>query len=203
MNEIWKPVNGYEGRYEISSLGRLRTYAQDRKNGKIKIGNLNAHGYLTIVLYDGKGNKETYLMHRLVAQTFISNPLNLPQVNHKDEDKTNNRVDNLEWCTNDYNIHYGTKIERTRQANMCCRSTSVGVFSIDRDGSFTFYDSIGDAERKTGLAHSNIVRALKGRRPRCGGCYWYYSYEPPRTSPTTTERRDAEQSAMQQSALAR
>lgn len=179
MDEIWKPVKGYEGRYEISSFGRLRSYAQDRKNGKIKTGNLNLHGYLTTVLYDGKGNKATYLMHRLVAQTFIDNPFGLPQVNHKDEDKTNNRVDNLEWCTNDYNIHYGTGYERARQSNMCCKSTSVGVFSVDKDGNFTFYGSIGDAERKTGLPHSNIVRALKGRRLRCGGRYWFYSYEPP------------------------
>lgn len=179
MQEIWKPVEGYEGRYEISSFGRLRAYAQDRKDGKIRLGNLNARGYLTTVLYDGKGNKETWLMHRLVARAFIDNPMGLPQVNHKDENKTNNRVENLEWCTNDYNSRYGTKCERVRQANMCCKTTSVGVFSIDEDGNFTFYDSIGDAERRTGNSHCNIVRALKGRRPRCGGMYWFYSFEPP------------------------
>lgn len=179
MTESWKPIKGYEGRYEISNLGRLMSYAQDRNKGKIKLGHLNAHGYLTCVLYDGKGNKETWSMHRLVATAFIDNPFNLPQVNHKDEDKTNNRVDNLEWCTNDYNVHYGTAYERARQANMCCKTTSVGVFSIDQDGNFEFFNSIGEAERKTGNSHSNIVRTLKGRRPRCGGRYWFYSFEPP------------------------
>ena len=175
MEEVWKPVEGYEGRYEISSLGRLRSYAQDRVNGKIKTGNLDAKGYLSIMLYDGRGNKKVHKMHRLVASAFIDNPDNLPQVNHKDEDKTNNRADNLEWCTNEYNLRYGTHYERAAKANECCPTTSVKVFSVDDDGNVELFDSIGEAERRTGNSHCNIVRVLKGRRPRCGGRRWFYA----------------------------
>lgn len=172
--EEWRQVDGYNGRYEISSYGRLKSYAQDRSNGKIKDGNLDKKGYLSVLLYDGNGNSKWRKMHRLVAETFIPNPDNLEQVNHKDEDKTNNSVSNLEWCTNDYNMHYGTAIERKVEALKCCPSTSKKVYSVDEFGNVEHYDSIGEAERMTGNSHCNIVRALKGRRPNCGGKQWFY-----------------------------
>ena len=175
MEEIWKPVKGYEGRYEVSNMGRVRSFAQDTKEGKVKYGNLNKNGYLTYLLYDGNGNKTWQPVHRLVAGAFIDNPNNYPQVNHKDENKTNNCVDNLEWCTNEYNLSYGTARQRAALANMCCETTSVKVYSVDCDGNIEYYDSIGEAERQTGLCHSNIVRTLKGRSHTCGGRKWYYS----------------------------
>lgn len=174
MEEIWKPIKGYNGRYEISSLGRVRSYAQDRKHGKIKTGNPTVKGYRSIVLYDGNGGSKCYPVHRLVACEFLRNPENLPQVNHKDENKANNRVDNLEWCDNDYNIHYGTSIARGALSNRCCKSTSRPVYSIDEFGRIEYFDSIGEAERQTGCWHSNIVRALKGRRNHCGNRQWFY-----------------------------
>lgn len=180
MQEIWKTIADSNGRYEVSNLGRVKSYMQDKVNGKIVGGHLNFKGYPTAMIICADGKRRLRPIHRLVAIAFIPNPDNLPQVNHKDEVKTNNRVDNLEWCTNEYNARYGTHFERAALANRNCRTTSVGVFSVDSDGNFVFYDSIGDAERKTGLPHSNIVRALKGRRPRCGGRCWFYSYEPPR-----------------------
>lgn len=205
MQEVWKPVKGYEGRYEISSFGRLRSYAQDRTEGKIKIGHPTAKGYRQVYLYkEGNTSRKGkwYPVHRLVANAFIPNPHNLPQVNHIDEDKANNRVDNLEWCDNDYNVHYGTKIERTRQSNMCCPTTSRKVYSVDESGEVEVFDSIGDAERRTGNSHSNIVRALKGRRPRCGGRTWFYADSDNDVPPATTERNGAAKAAMQQSGLA-
>lgn len=174
MTEIWKDIEGYNGKYQISTLGRLRSYAQDTKNGKIKTGNKEKRGYLSYLLYDSDGSKSWHKIHRLVAEAFIDNPDNLPQVNHKDENKQNNCVDNLEWCTNDYNIHYGTAIERNALANMCCPTTSKKIYSVDEDGNREYFDSIGEAERKTGNNHSNIVRALKGKRPRCGNRKWFY-----------------------------
>ena len=174
MDEIWKPVDGYGGRYEVSSFGRIRSFAQDRKKGKIKEGHPTHKGYRQILLYDGKGNKRWYPIHRLVAGAFIPNPDNLEQVNHMDEDKTNNHVENLEWCDNDYNCHYGTKIQRVAEALRCCETTSKKVYSVDEDGRMEFYDSINEAERQTGCSHCNIIRALKGRINHCGKRQWFY-----------------------------
>lgn len=174
MKEIWKEIEGYEGRYEISSFGRIRSYLQNKTSGRIRIGNLTKKGYLSVLLYDENGNSKWCPVHRLVASAFIGNPSNLPQVNHKDEDKTNNRVDNLEWCTNEYNVNYGTRNLRAAEQNKCCETTSRKVCSVDKDGNIAVYDSIGEAERQTGCSHSNIVRTLKGRTSHCGNMQWFY-----------------------------
>ena len=174
LEEAWKPVEGYEGRYEVSNFGRVRSFAQDSRGGKIKAGHPTHKGYRHILLYDGRGGKRWYPIHRLVAAAFLPNPGNLPQVNHKDEVKTNNRVDNLEWYTNDYNMNYGTRNERAGKANECCEATSRKVYSVDENGQVDYYDSIGEAERQTGCSHSNIVRTLKGRTNHCGNRQWFY-----------------------------
>lgn len=174
MNEIWKDISGYNGKYQVSTLGRIKSFAQDHTNGKIKTGNTTAKGYLTILLYDDYGGSKWYPIHRLVASAFLPNDLNLPQVNHKNENKTDNTVDNLEWCTNEYNNRYGTRALRAKKSNECCASTSLRVYSVDCNGVTTYYDSIGDAERKTGCSHTNIVRTLKGRSKTCGGKQWFY-----------------------------
>ena len=110
MKEIFKDIKHYEGLYQVSNLGRVYSI----RNNKILKPKLNKCGYLSVNL-KYKGSHVTKSIHRLVAQTFIENPYNFPQVNHKDEDKTNNCVDNLEWCTAKYNINYGTCRERTAQ----------------------------------------------------------------------------------------
>lgn len=173
MEEEWRKIEGYEG-YEISNLGRIKSYRQDRINGKITVGNKDGKGYLTKVLYDKESNVKTFKVHRLVALAFIPNPFNLPQINHKDENKTNNNVDNLEWCDNNYNIHYGTKIERTRKANECCPSTSKKVYSIDEWGNVEYYNSINFAARSVGTYHGNILAVLEGRRKHAAGREWHY-----------------------------
>ena len=172
--ELWKDIEGYNGKYQISNKGRLKSFAQDSTNGKIKYGNKTLKGYYDFVLYDDNGNKSTCAVHRLVALAFIPNPNNYPQINHKDENKANNSVENLEWCTNDYNSHYGTKIQRTRESNLCCKTTSLKVYSVDKNGDVQYFNSIGEAERQTGVSHSNIVRNLKGRSHYCGNRKWYY-----------------------------
>ena len=174
MTEIWKEIKGFNGRYEISNLGRLRSYAQDRINGKIKNGNRDRKGYMTCVLYDENGEKHNWKIHRLVAEAFIENPDNLPQINHKDEDKSNNRIDNLEWCTNDYNASYGTKSLRVSIANRCRPDTSKKVYSVDKNGKKEFFDSINEAERVTKNSHCNIIATLKGKRSHCGDRQWFY-----------------------------
>ena len=113
--EIWKDIKGYEGLYQISNFGRVKSlpkytyskgYPQLRKEKLLKSRLTGRHrNYLQVRFNDGTNHK----VHRLVAQMFIPNPNNLPIVNHKDENPSNNRVDNLEWCTNQYNCQYSAK----------------------------------------------------------------------------------------------
>lgn len=174
MNETWKEIEGYNGKYEVSNLGRIKSYMKDSINGKILKGTKDWKGYSKCTLTDGSGKIKIWFVHRLVALAFIPNPFNLPQVNHIDENKANNNVDNLEWCTNEYNHRYGTRDKRAGESNRCCPTTSRRVYSIDSNGEIEYFASIGDAERITGNSHCNIVRALKGRRPRCGNRQWFY-----------------------------
>lgn len=108
MLEIWRDLKFYEDKYEISNYGRLR----NKVTRQIKKASIKDNGYLVYGLWINGKSKQEYV-HRLVALTFIDNPDNLPQVNHKDEDKTNNHVDNLEWCTARYNNTYGTARNRS------------------------------------------------------------------------------------------
>ena len=111
MNVIWKDIKGYEGIYQISNFGevmRLMSYDSRNhlRNSKILKQRKNKDGYMVVGLH--KNGKETkYLIHRLVAQTYIDNPNELPEVNHIDENKHNNFVSNLEWCNRKYNVNYG------------------------------------------------------------------------------------------------
>lgn len=108
MQEIWRDIEGFGGCYQVSNLGRVKSL----KFGKEKIltPTINSSGYYhTCLRKDGRS--VTVYIHRIVAQAFLPNPDNLPLINHKDEDKTNNRVENLEWCSAYYNLHYGSAIE--------------------------------------------------------------------------------------------
>lgn len=113
MKEIWKDIKNYENFYQVSNLGRIKRLERITCDGRkikelIKKPTLSNNHYLMVWL-QLNNNTKAYLVHRLVAETFIPNPNSLPQVNHKDENKLNNCVDNLEWCTNKYNNNYGSK----------------------------------------------------------------------------------------------
>ena len=121
--EEWKSIPGYEGLYEVSSYGRVKSLeiSYTRKNGImdhkpeiILSPKNNGTGYFMVCLYKNKTHKY-YLIHRLVALAFLPNPDNLPCVNHKDEDKTNNKVDNLEWCDHKYNSNYNGVLKKRSQ----------------------------------------------------------------------------------------
>lgn len=119
LTEVWKDIKGYEGRYQVSNTGRIRSVARvvTWKNGEVKtyksrIMKTKARGnYVGISLYKDYKSKD-YMVHRLVAEAFIPNPDNLPFVNHIDENKENNIASNLEWCTRQYNNNYGRRNEK-------------------------------------------------------------------------------------------
>ena len=176
MEEIWKPI-GYDG-YEVSNLGRVKSYKYDKINGKIMKPYKDTKGYLQIDLQlDGRKreNRVHLAVHRLVAMAFIPNSDNLPQVNHKDEDKTNNCVDNLEWCTNDYNAHYGTHIERVAE------KIRMPIYSVDKQGNIEHFSGVREADRivsgkEYGIS-APISMCLNGKRKTAYGRQWFREIE--------------------------
>lgn len=122
MEEIWKPIEGWEGKYEVSNLGRVKSYAQDIHTIDGKTWHLPermlkctlSKGYATVNLCKGQKKNKTMRVHRLVAMAFVPNPdpEHFTMINHKDENKNNNVADNLEWCDAKYNVNYGTANQR-------------------------------------------------------------------------------------------
>lgn len=133
--EYWKPVLGYEGLYEVSNWGRVKSMNYNH-TGKERIMKLvpNKAGYLYVVLYKN-GKVKTFRVHRLVAEAFLPNPDNLPEVNHKDENKLNNNVNNLEWCSAKYNSNFGTRNKRIIAKNTNGKR-SKKVYQYTLDGQF-------------------------------------------------------------------
>lgn len=174
MEEIWKEVPGYEGLYEVSDKGQVRSLNYSR-TGQTKVlkPSKNPRGYHYVNLCkDGRQKSST--VHRLVAQAFIPNPMVLPMVNHKNEDKTDNRVDNLEWCDHRYNINYGTRNERV------AKTMSKPVLQFDKSGNFVKeWPSVSEVERQTGWFNTCISACCLGKRKTAYGFVWRHSESVP------------------------
>lgn len=169
MEEIWKPI---DDRYSVSNLGRVKSnYAN-----KVRILKpfKNHDGYLMVDIRH-PNYRNSVSVHRLVAIAFIpnSNPEKYKEVNHKDEDKTNNCVDNLEWCDTFYNCNYGT---RNIRKGIACRKP---IFSVDEYGNISNYNSIKEAYESTGISKTTISKALSGNsnNKTAGGMLWFYNNE--------------------------
>lgn len=145
-----------------------------------------SNGYLSVELFRNKKSKRL-LIHRLVAQAFISNPDNLPQVNHKDEDRENNNVENLEWCTAKYNMNYGngaktrhSKIDySTEKRKEIARKNGLmarkSVIQLSKDGKYiSKFESIRQASEALKIDASHICDVAKGKRKSAGGYMWEY-----------------------------
>lgn len=165
MKEQWKPVVGYEGNYEVSNLGRVKSLPRNGtiKKERIIKNNVKKSGYVDIML--SKNNKRIYThLHRVVAKAFIPNPENKPQVNHKDGNKQNNTVENLEWATASENLKHkyavlGVKAGRYCVKNVMCVETKEVI------------DGIKKAERMFNIKRSGIHHAIK-RNGTAGGYHW-------------------------------
>ena len=170
--EEWKPIPGYEGLYEVSNYGRVRSFKWS-SNGKILSPGKDGSGYLFVTLCkDGKTKLRK--IHRLVAEAFIPNPNNFPQVNHMDECKENNYFGNLEWCTHKYNLSYGTRTRRIAENN------SKPVVQLDKKGNFiSEFESLREASRRTGIASTHICNCCnhKPGHYSAGGFIWIYKDE--------------------------
>lgn len=167
--EIWKDIEGYEGIYKVSNKGNVKSLERKVKKfdgyrtikEKILKPEKCNNGYLRIRL-NKEGKEEKYLLHRLVANAFIDNPDNLPQVNHRNEIKTDNRVTNLEFCTSKYNINYGTRNIRVAKAQ------SKPVICIETG---KIYTSTNEVQRQLGFSQGHICDCCNkryGRKTVCG-----------------------------------
>ena len=165
----WRFPAGYEGLYLVSNTGMV--YSVRRK---IFLKPDCVKGYLQVSLQN-KGRKERKKVHRLVAELFVPNPNNFPCVNHKDENKSNNSFENLEWCTVAYNNAFGERTERSRRTQIK-NSVSVGktksVMCVETNKK---YQSAKQAERETGIYHSHISRCCSGKAKTAGGMRWRYA----------------------------
>ena len=166
--EIWKDIPEYESLYQISSLGRVKSlkFGKERILKPIK----NNKGYFVLnLLKDGK--PKNMKVHRLVAQAFLNNPFNLPQINHINEIKEDNRLENLEYCDNIYNSNYGTRNERVSKSNINNSKRSKQVICIE---TCKIYPSTADVHRQLGFSQSSISACCIGKRNTCGGYHWQY-----------------------------
>lgn len=161
---MWKIVDRCP-RIEVNERGEIRY----RDTGKLASTSVAATGYIQVSVYY-MGKPRTYNVHRLVAEAFIPNPDILPQVNHKDENRANCHVENLEWCTSRYNNNYGGKIERLRKH--CCKPV---VATDKKTGEEREFFSAAEAGRQLNCNPNNITRALLGIRKSANGYFWKYA----------------------------
>lgn len=184
MDEIWKDIPGYEGFYQASTAGRIKsmerhitqtfrdTYYTRRIPGVMLRPGKSKEGYLVVVL-NKDGIQKTSRVNRLVALTFLDNPNGYEVVNHKDENKLNNSVDNLEWCTHAYNNTFGQGSVQRKKTMREHTGKKVGQYTLDGK-LIQVFDSIGLAGKYMHCNKTSIFKVCKGENKSCGGYNWKY-----------------------------
>ena len=182
--EIWKDIEGYEGLYQVSNMGRVKSLERTvwDKGGFyktvaeriLKVGK-GGKGYSQVILCkEGKG--KSYKIHRLVASAFCENPSGYNEVNHKDENKENNRADNLEWCSRSYNCSYNDRAKKAGKKLRNNPNQSKPILGVDKvTGLILEFPSINEAVRQLRIKQSHIWECCNGRRNSAGGFYWLYA----------------------------
>lgn len=174
--EVWKDIQGLEGCYQVSNMGRVRSVSrivragknkQRRTSGRVLTPWKTRHGYLQVNL--GRNGKAA--IHRLVARAFIANPDNYPDVNHKDENKANNIASNLEWCNHSYNALYGTCQEKLLKY----KNTPVEMVDRATHKVLRVFESMKIAMQETGVNKVTISAVCRGIRKTGGGYIWRYA----------------------------
>ena len=161
---MWKDIYGYEGLYQVSDTGEVMNVM----TGKILKAYKEKSGYLRVGLYKDE-NEKSFRVHRLVAEAFIPNPFNLPEVNHKSENKQDNRVENLEYCDRKYNINYGTRNDKVAE------KVSKTVFQFSKIGEFIReWCSVSEIDRQLGFDFRNVSACCRGERKSSYGFIWKY-----------------------------
>lgn len=191
MKEVWKDIKGYQGLYQISNLGNVKSLDRkvNAKNNKKRLIKgtflklrFNNRNYNIVSLY--KNNiQEVRFIHRLVAETFIPNPENKPEVNHIDGDKQNNKIDNLEWCTRTENNKHAWKTglnkvsdnQKKAAAQSAKKRFSKKIIQYDLKGNFIKeWDSMSEAQRQLNIWHESIGKCCKGEIKTSGKYIWRY-----------------------------
>lgn len=178
MKEVWKDIKDYEGLYQVSNLGRIKSLSRFHYTGwgknkgyikkeKILKPRYDKKGYQMVVLYKN-GIGKNFKVHRLVAEAFIPNPNNLPQINHKDEIKRNNIFTNLDWCDCKYNNNYGNHKTFGNKK----------VIMLDKNNNkINIFDSINEASKKTNIIATSIGKCCNKKQKTAGGYVWEYYRE--------------------------
>lgn len=168
MEEIWKPINGYESLYEVSNQGNVRSTKAYNKNSLVK-GRKDKSGYIRVNLWKN-GKRSTKTVHRLVLGAFCGLSDNVKKsVNHKNEIRSDNRLENLEYCDQKYNNNYGSRNRRISLAlsKKVCQYTKEGVM-------IKVWDSTMQIERELKISNKNISACCTGRVKTCHGYIWKY-----------------------------
>lgn len=169
--EVWRDITGYEGKYQVSNFGRVRSLPVKSRtkyfSGNVLSLSTDRIGYLVVGL-----SRKTYKVHRLVANAFIENPNACPCVNHIDENKKNNRADNLEWCTHKQNNNHGTRNKRISQ------NKGKEIIQYDLEGNeVKRWRSIAQAAEHCGVKRWTICGCINGRQHTSCGFKWGYPSE--------------------------
>lgn len=188
MEEIWKDIEGYEGFYQVSNFGNVKSLNFQGRGYQQNLAlKKNCKGYYWVMLYKF-GSKQPLLVHRLVANAFIQNPNNYKHVNHKDENPLNNNMENLEWCTASYNVRYSLERhpERSRRGvprgpykggmYKGCKRTQMKIVQFTMDGEFVKeWENSVTIKRVTGMSDWSISECCRGKRKQAYGFKWHYA----------------------------